>query len=207
MISPIDQKPTITLIAGINGAGKTTLYTILQEKYNANMGVRICPDEILIENEGNWEDYKDVFASGRVAINMIDECIAKKQSFNWEFTLISNYVIKVFRRAKEAGFQIRLNFILVDDVEMSLQRIQKRVENGGHGIPENVVRSRFDKQLINMEEALKLADMSVFYDNYDFLKVIGFCTKEQPLVLFDKNTQVARELIKRTNANIVPKLR
>jgi predicted ABC-type ATPase len=192
-----DSQPVLVMFAGINGSGKSTLYNYQQFKYNADLGVRICPDEILVENEGNWEDYKDVYASGRVAHHKIDECIAKKQSFNWEFTLISNYVVKVLRRAKEAGFQTRLNFILVDDVEVSLKRIENRVKKGGHGIPEDVVRSRFERQLINMDIAIPMIDMCVFFDNEKYMKVVGLSTREQTLEFFDKDTKLTRELLKK----------
>ena len=189
------QQPVLTMFAGINGSGKSTLYTLQQSKYNVDIGVRICPDDILTESGGDWKDYSDVYASGRVAHEKIDECIANKESFNWEFTLISNYVLKVLRRAKDAGYQLKLNFILVDDVDVALKRIEKRVQNGGHGIPEDVVRSRFAKQLINMETALPMIDMSVFFDNNECLQVVGFSTTEQPLEFFDKNTKVTRELL------------
>lgn len=189
------QQPVLTMFAGINGSGKSTLYTLQQSKYNVDIGVRICPDDILTESGGDWKDYSDVYESGRVAHEKIDECIANKESFNWEFTLISNYVLKVLRRAKEAGYQLKLNFILVDDVDVALKRIEKRVQNGGHGIPEDVVRSRFARQLINMETALPMIDMSVFFDNDECLQVVGFSTTEQPLEFFDKDTKVTRELL------------
>ena len=200
-------RPVLTMFAGINGSGKSTLYTLQQTKYHADMGIRICPDEILVENDGNWEDYKDVYASGRIAVNKINECIAKRQSFNWEFTLLSDYVLKVMHRAKEADYQIRLNFILVEDVEVSLKRIEDRVRKGGHGIPEDIVRSRFARQLINMEEALHLTDISVFFDNSDYLKVVGLYTRERPLEFIGKDTPLTRELLARTNTPYISQYR
>ena len=190
------QQPVLTMFAGINGSGKSTLYALQQEKYHADMGVRICPDEILVENEGDWSDFKDVFESGRIAHERIEQCIAERQSFNWEFTLISNYVLKVIQKAKEEGYQIRLNFILMDDVNVSLQRIENRVKNGGHGIPEDVVRSRFARQLINMDTALPLIDMGVFFDNDDCLRVVGLSTRNQTLEFFDKDTEITRNLLR-----------
>ena len=188
-------RPVLTMFAGINGTGKSTLYALQCSRYAADMGVRICPDEILVENDGDWQDNKDVYASGRIAHRKIDECIEQGLSFNWEFTIISNYVIRVLEKAKAAGYQIRLNFILIDDVEVSLRRIENRVKNGGHGVPESIVRTRFARQLYNMENALKLADMSVFFYNDTFLKAVGFATKEQQLKFFDTDTKVTRELL------------
>lgn len=200
-----ESQPVLTMFAGINGSGKSTLYNLKQEKYQADLGVRINPDEILVENDGNWEDFKDVMASGRIAHAKIAECINNKQSFNWEFTVISNFVLKVMEAARDAGFQLRLNFILVDDVEVVLKRIENRVKNGGHGIPEDVVRSRFARQFINMNAALKMVDMAVFFDNDEYLKVVGLSTKDYPLEIFDKDTKITKELLQKTNGrNITP---
>ena len=201
------ERPVLTLFAGINGSGKSTLYTLQQIKYNIDIGERICPDEILVENKGNWKDYHDVYESGRLAIKKIDKCLKNRESFNWEFTLISNYALKVIKRAREAGYQIKLNFILVDDVNVSLQRIANRVKSGGHGIPEDVVRSRFDRQLINMEHALPMIDMSVFYDNDNCLKVVGLATRDQPLEFIDKDTEITRQLLNKMKNVTIPQIK
>ena len=100
-------------------------------------------------------------------------------------------------RAKELGYQIRLNFILVDDVELSLERIANRVQNGGHGIPESVVRQRHAKQLTNMERALPLTDIAVFFDNSEYLRVIGLHTKDTPLEFIEEDSQIVRSLIEK----------
>ena len=192
------------MFAGINGAGKSTHYDLQQVKYNADLGVRVCPDDILVEYDGYWENYKDVYASGRIACKKINDCLAEKKSFNWEYTLVSDYVVKIMEKAKAAGYQIRLNFILVDDVQMSLDRVAERVKNGGHGIPEDVIRSRFDRQLINIDKALSLAEMSVFYDNKDYLRVVGFATTDTPLAFFEYDTNIAKQLDKKIKDSIIP---
>ena len=81
--------PTLTIFAGINGAGKSTLYKFQKTTKVSDLGVRICPDEIVEEMGGDWTNFVDVVNSGKIAIRRIDDCIKNKQSFNWETTLIS----------------------------------------------------------------------------------------------------------------------
>lgn len=200
MIDDNSSQPVLTMFAGINGSGKSTLFNLQQAKYKVDLGVRVCPDEILIENDGDWQDYGDVFASGRMACRKINQCINQRLSFNWEFTIISDYVLNVLKRAKDAGYQIRLNFILVDNVDIPLQRIANRVKNGGHGISEDMVRWRFKNQFMNMEKALPMLDIGVFFDNDEALQVVGFATPEQPLVFFDKDTEITRDLLKKAKS-------
>ena len=188
------------MFAGINGAGKSTLFELQKMKYNADFGVRVCPDDILMENEGDWENYNDVYASGRKACKKINDCLEKKESFNWEYTLITDYVLKIMQKAKDAGYQIKLNFILVDDLQTSLDRVAERVKNGGHGISEDMVRWRFKNQFMNMEKALPMLDIGVFFDNDEALQVVGFVTQEQPLVFFDKDTEITRDLLKKAKS-------
>lgn len=165
--------PTLTIFAGINGAGKSTLYKFQKTTKVSDLGVRICPDEIVEEMGGDWTNFVDIVNSGKIAIRRIDDCIKNKQSFNWETTLISRMFYQTVQRAKQQGFKVNINFIGVNDVELSLKRIQKRIKKGGHGVEEKIVRSRFKAQFDNIAEILELVDHAVFYDNSLVMQVVG----------------------------------
>ena len=75
--------PTFTIFTGVNGVGKSTLYNFLKSIGNSDLGVRICPDEILEANNGNWKSHCDLFTSGQITIEKINYCISNKISFNW----------------------------------------------------------------------------------------------------------------------------
>ena len=66
-----------------------------------------------------------------------------------------------------------------------MERIRKRVLNGGHGIDANIVASRHKNQLNNMIEAFKYVDNAIFYDNSNTLKVVS--------VYFDKGLHIYNE--------------
>ena len=179
------MEKTLTIFAGINGAGKSTLYRFKTSQEMGDLGVRICPDEILEDFGGDWSNRVDVFNSGKIAINEMEYCLKEGLSFNWETTIISPFFLRLAERAKICGYKIDLHFIGVDDVNQSLERIRKRVLSGGHGIDSNIVASRHKNQLNNMIEAFKYVDNAIFYDNSNTLKVVS--------VYFDKGLHIYNE--------------
>lgn len=167
------KQPVMTIFSGINGAGKSTLYSFQIHIGEPNLGVRICPDEILLDFNGSWKSNRDIAKSGSLTVSKIHACIDKGLSFNWETTLIGLSSISFVERAKKNGFKIHLNFIGVEDVDLSLRRIAERVERGGHGVPEAMVRMRFENQFLNFHKLFPLIDTAMFYDNTQCMEVAG----------------------------------
>ena len=156
------QELTYTLFAGVNGAGKTSLYRILN-KYE-DLGVRINIDEI-VASEGNWRDDILQINASRKALKTIGECIDKGKSFNQETTLPTQTVVKQIKRAREAGYHVRLYFVGIENLETAIKRVQRRVEKGGHGVDEKLIRQRFEKLPETLRDILPLVDTAFFYDN------------------------------------------
>ena len=153
---------TYTLFAGVNGAGKTSLYRILN-KYE-DMGVRVNIDEI-VASEGNWKDNVLQVLASRRALRMIGDCIDKRQSFNQETTLPGSTIVRQIKRAKEAGYHVRLYFVGVENLQTAIKRVQRRVEQGGHGVDEELIRRRYEKLPETLHDVLPLVDSAFFYDN------------------------------------------
>lgn len=165
--------PTFTIFAGINGAGKSTLYDHLRSLGDADLGMRICPDEILQDFNGDWKSNRDIFKSGHIAIDKINFCIENGISFNWETTLVGHIGKRFIAEAKIKGFNVHLNFIGVDNVEQSLERIKYRVASGGHGVPEKLVRFRHERQSSTLVELLPTVDQSLLYNNSDTIEIVA----------------------------------
>ena len=153
---------TYTLFAGVNGAGKTSLYRILN-KYE-DLGVRVNIDEI-VASEGTWKDDLLQISASRKALRTIGECIEKRQSFNQETTLPTQTVVRQITRAKEAGYHVRLYFVGVENLETAIKRVRRRIEKGGHGVDEKLIRQRFEKLPETLRDVLPLVDTAFFYDN------------------------------------------
>lgn len=150
------------IIAGVNGAGKTSLYSIINRDYE--LGERVNIDEI-VKKYGDWQDTLLQIKAGRAAIHMINEFIEKGITFHQETTLPGATIIKQIKKAKENGFEIRLFFIGIDDVNVAIQRVHKRIAMGGHGIDDSIIEKRYKKIPESLKSLLPLCDNAILYDN------------------------------------------
>ena len=191
--------PILTVFAGINGAGKTTLYKYEKKFVGVDLGERVNPDEIFAQQSKKWNP-SSVIQSGRIAINKIKYCIANKLSFNWETTSLGRIGEKFITEAKAHGFEVHLNFVGMDDVEESLRRIDNRVACGGHGVPEEIVRSRHQYQSKGLAKALPLVDKAILFDNSETISVVGSFF-EKKLYVFDGSSKWMQELVSLIDPN------
>ena len=174
--------PTLTIFAGINGAGKSTLYNFIKSSKHYDLGKRICPDEILQDFNGDWTDQTHQIKSGLLALRQIRHCLKHNKSFNWETTVLGPTALKIIKQAKQQGYKVNLNFIGVQNVEQSLERIQKRVDEGGHGINDNVVKKRYNRQFDNIKEVCQQIDNTIFYDNTKNMQIVATYSNQSLLV-------------------------
>jgi predicted ABC-type ATPase len=64
------------------------------------------------------------------------------------------------------GFVVKLFFLRLASPELAIARVRQRVREGGHNIPEPVIRRRFASGLNNFETLYKpLVDEWALYDN------------------------------------------
>lgn len=185
------------LFAGVNGAGKTTLYHT-SEKYKTLP--RINVDEI-VKEYGSWENYNDVARAGRTAVSLIRRYLSEGISFNQETTLCGRTILRNIRVAKERGYRVEIYFVGLDSVELAKLRVQDRVRNGGHGIPEEDIERRYFESIEHLKIVMPMCDHVELYDNtQSFRQVAVF----EHGVCVDKDGQIpdwCRELIDNSGDN------
>ena len=161
-----------TVFAGVNGAGKSTIYRTLDYFKDE---CRVNCDEILREFGGDWKSAEDQFKSGKIALQRIDEYFEAGISFNQETTLASKNAIRNAVKARDLGYYTELHYVYVDSDDIAIKRIENRVKDGGHGIPDSVVRQRYIKSLQNLARAIEVFDAVFIYDNtFKFESVATF---------------------------------
>ncbi|ESL03474.1 hypothetical protein GCWU000282_01185 [Catonella morbi ATCC 51271] len=151
-----------TLFAGVNGAGKTTIYRTMGFDENEN---RVNADEILVANGGDWSNREDQIKAGREALRRLDSFIKQGVSFNQESILTGQTILRTIEKVKENGFLVNLYYIGLNSPELAIERVKRRVANGGHGIPEDVIRKRYATSLDMLTRVAQLCDFVVVYDN------------------------------------------
>ncbi len=175
-----------TIFGGVNGVGKSTIYKLLKDEERKNLGVRINVDE-LVSSMGNWQDKSLQISASKTIVKNIKHCIDNKISFNQETTLAGNSIIQTIKRAKAKGFIINLNYVYVDNVEIAKQRVLDRVKNGGHGVSEKLIESRFTKSLENLKQLILLCDKIAIFNNTESLYVSAII-EDAKLTYIDKHT-------------------
>lgn len=182
----MEQPPQFIIIGGGNGSGKSTSAAFVLPGVipyiNADEIARALP-----EAEGA---NKDVRAS-RILINAMDEYEGRRDDFAIETTLASRSLAPRVRRLRENGYRFQLLFFWLNSPEMNIERVAKRVLNGGHHIPEDVIRHRYVGGLKNLFSLyLPLADIWQVYDNTltDDMKLVASKEEKQPQTILLPDT-------------------
>ena len=154
----------VYIIAGPNGAGKTTFATEFLPLYTE------CRDfinvDLIAHGISPFSPDAASFRAGRIVLQEIKLRAGKRQDFAFETTLSGLSYIGVLRDLKGRGYHVTMFFVVLETVEATLARIGDRVSKGGHDVPENVVRRRFDRSLSNFFLYYKpLADFWMMFDN------------------------------------------
>jgi len=158
----MSEPKTYTIFAGVNGAGKSTFYKALKRDF----GIRVNLDEIIRDQFNNeWRCPKAQMNAGRIAVRLIKSCLSGDASFNQETTLTGRTIVSSIKKAKESGFEVILYYVGLVSVELSIERVAKRVVNGGHGIPEEDLRRRYANSFENLKLVLPLCNQAHIYDN------------------------------------------
>ena len=152
------------IFAGVNGAGKSTFYNMSQDIPDFKETVRINTDEIVREI-GDWRNDADQMKAGKIGIKLRNEAIRQGKSFNEETTLCGKTIIKLFEKLKENGYKIDLYYVRLKNSDIALERIKSRVANGGHDIPAEKVRRRYEESRNNLEKVIPFCNSVSIFDN------------------------------------------
>ena len=155
--------PNLYIISGCNGAGKTTAsFTVLPEMLNCREFVNA--DEIA-RGISPFNPEKVAIQAGKIMLNRIDELLNNHVDFAIETTLTTKSYLNTIIRAKEFGYQITLLFFWLNDVELAIERVKTRVTEGGHDIPEEVIRRRYIKGIQNINKFTSISDYWLIVDS------------------------------------------
>jgi predicted ABC-type ATPase len=99
----------------------------------------INPDEIARDIFGDWNSNDAVMKAAKYATEQREECLKNKDSFIFETVLSAVDKVAFVKKAKDAGYFIRLFFIATDTPKINASRIASRVMLGGHDVPINKI--------------------------------------------------------------------
>lgn len=163
------------IIAGPNGAGKTTFARKFLPNYVKCL--EFVNVDLIASGISPFAPERASLQAGRIMLEQIHSLGNRGLDFGFETTLSGKTYVKLLNDLKKRkGYQIHLFLLWISSVKLALERIELRVRQGGHPIPEAVVRRRFDKGLYNFFHFYQpIADSWVIFNNSeDTPKMIAY---------------------------------
>lgn len=155
--------PTIVVLAGANGAGKSSIGGALLRQAGVPY---FNPDDVALEllavqpalslGEANslaWQE----------EVRQLKEAIHAGSTFAFETTLGGSTITAALQEALEAGTDVLIWYVGLATPDLHIARVEARVARGGHPIPADTIRKRFNSSRLNLIRLLgRLAELKVF---------------------------------------------
>jgi predicted ABC-type ATPase len=121
--------------------------------------------DLIADGLSPFEPERAAIRAGRLMVELIAEAIQRDESFAFETTLAARSYAQAIPRWRSLGYIVRLHFLSLPSVQIAIARVAERVRQGGHNIPEDVIRRRFDAGILNFEQLYKpIVNSWILYD-------------------------------------------
>ncbi len=180
--------PRLYIISGCNGAGKTTAsYSLLPEMLDCKEFVN--SDEFA-KGLSPFDPSKASFQASKMMLLKIRYLLKKQQDFAVETTLATRTLLKTARLAQSAGYTVTLLYFWLNSPELAIERVRARVEAGGHNIPEETIRRRYDNGIYYFFNLYApISERWILADNSQIpFRVIAEGSKNEVINIKDEDT-------------------
>ena len=159
------------IIAGPNGAGKTTFaYEFLPIEAEC---LNFINADLIANGLSPFKPDKVAIKAGKIMIQLINECVRKNESFAFETTFSGKGYSNKIINWKSQNYEVIIYYIKLPSVKLAIERVRLRVAQGGHNVPEHIIRRQYDRSWENFQQIFKhLADSWTVFDTAGELPVI-----------------------------------
>jgi predicted ABC-type ATPase len=167
----MEDAPRVIIIAGPNGAGKTTFAREFLPREAA------CPvfvnADLIAAGIAPFAPENAALRAGRLMLEELSHHFAAGISFAFETTLSGRGYLRLIKEWQAAGYQVKIIFLQLASADEAVARVAQRVKQGGHNIPEEVIRRRFAAGKDNFEKLYApRVDAWALYDNAGSVPVL-----------------------------------
>jgi len=157
-------RPTIYLIAGCNGSGKTTFAKeFLPTEVKC---LRFLNADEIARGLSPLNPSAGAVKAARLLLLQIEDCLRRRATFALETTLSGKTYSRLFRHARQLGYEIELHYLWLSSPAQAVARVRQRVRMGGHHVPAADIRRRFKRSLVHLLDTyLPLATRWAIWDN------------------------------------------
>ncbi|SBT05292.1 conserved hypothetical protein [Candidatus Accumulibacter aalborgensis] len=158
------MSPRIIIIAGPNGAGKTTFAREFLP-FEADCPIFVNAD-LIAAGIAPFQPETVVFRAGRLMLQELAHHSAEGCSFAFETTLSGRSYAPMIDTWRANGYTVKLIFLSLASADEAVARVANRVRQGGHNIPTETIRRRFESGLIHFRDTYRhRVDFWQLFDN------------------------------------------
>jgi predicted ABC-type ATPase len=164
---PNNEAKTVIVFAGPNGSGKSTINArVLSDPALGFDGIYINADDISKTLYGDFASPRDRnIAAAQQAEEMRMKCLDNGSSFAFETVMSTPEKVALLSQARARGYDVHLVFVTTQDADINVQRVANRVALGGHDVPTDAIRSRYEAAMRLLPVAIEQATTVLVYDN------------------------------------------
>ena len=161
----MSEKPVIHVLAGVNGAGKSSI----GESEFRSEGLSVFnPDTIAQQIRDLHPDISLTLANAhawQIGKSLLERAIAGGQDYRFETTLGGRTIAQLLEKAARSGHRLQVWFCGLASADLHIRRVRSRVAHGGHDIPVEKIRERWNRSREYLIRLLPLIDHLRVYDN------------------------------------------
>ena len=181
-----DVHPSVVILAGPNGAGKSTVAPAL---LHGTLAVNEFVDaDVIARGLSAFEPESAALAAGRVMLARLRELAWQRVTFAFETTLASRSFAPWLRELAASGYAVHLVFLWLSSADLAVERVADRVRRGGHNVPPEIVRRRYQAGVRNFFHLYDpLASTWRFYNaSGPKLELAAERLESQPVRIYDE---------------------
>ncbi len=160
----MNRKKQLWTLVGGNGAGKSTFYRL----YLQPLGIPFVNADVIARELAPDDAEAASYKAAQIAERLRYDLLYQGSTFCFETVFSHPTKIDFLAHAKALGYEIIMVFVHLSNPSLNKARIHHRVNEGGHGVPEDKVESRIIRTLANVKAAMGLCDEVRLLDNSRF---------------------------------------
>lgn len=178
------SSPNVVLLGGPNGAGKSTAAAgILTPVFGIDVFVNA---DVIARGLGDSDSEGVAIRAGRAMLEQLRSLAEARESFAFESTLSSRSFAPWLTKLVESGYEFHLIYVWLRSAELAVQRVKYRAAHGGHLVPPDVVRRRYQRSCANfVNRYASIATSWRVYDNSVRAKLIAYQSATGTRVIVD----------------------
>ena len=137
-----------------------------------------------------FDPSKASIQASRYMLMKIRYLLKRGSDFAVETTLATRTLVKIANTAQAAGYTVTLLYFWLNSPDLAVERVRARVEAGGHNIPEDTIRRRYNTGIFYFFNLYApICERWILADNSQIpFRVIAEGSKDEVINIRDEET-------------------